>query len=66
MIRRICTEKAGHAGPHRWRTVTATTRRLRRRPLTLAEYFNPPCVQGLIDRREADVRGGRLLKAMGR
>lgn len=52
-----CALKAGHPGPHQWVMVTATPRPRRQPAITPSE---PPCIQGLIDRVEADVRAGRL------
>lgn len=56
---RRCTLTAGHGGAHRWVTVSAARRLVSDPCLTPSE---PPCIQSLIDRREAEVRSGCLVR----
>lgn len=54
---RRCTREAGHAGKHRWVLVTAARQPVRDPHLTPSV---PPCIQSLIDRREAELCAGLL------
>ena len=56
---RHCRLKAGHAGPHRWGGKNAGWRRAYTQALSRGiTPTDPPCIGGLIERREAEVRHG--------
>jgi hypothetical protein len=59
-----CALKAGHMGAHLW-IKTTSTMVLVSDCVSRVTPSEPPCIQHLIDHREADVRSGQLVKRMG-